>query len=220
MSGPQHPARPLAAMGSLREVREHLGGDRIPCLICGRPFRAVCHHARIAHGISARDYKLRFGLPVSRGVSAPDAREAWGAAIRRTRDAGKITDGRPPGGGQHERPAYTSRDMRRVDPAMVDAILAHVAAGRTLSEACAQPGMPRWSWLHAQLDRDPALQARLDAAIEALPFSQQARMKKLGARFAKAVAARHGQTAAAIAADLGVSGEAVRREIVRQRGRE
>jgi DNA-binding Lrp family transcriptional regulator len=40
-------------------------------------------------------------------------------------------------------------------------------------------------------------------------------MKKLGARFAAAVAARAGQTSAAIAIALGVSKEAVRRQVKR-----
>lgn len=202
-------------MRSLREVREHLGGDRIPCLICGKPFRAVCHHARLAHGISARDYKLRFGLPVSRGVATPEARQAWGAAVARTRDAGRITNGAPPGG-RHAQPTYAA-DLRRIDPAQIDALLSALSAGSTISEACSAPGAPRWTWVHQTLRRDPALLARFDAAIEALPFAQQARMKKLGARFAAAVAERKGQTALAIARALGVSEEAVRRQIVRNR---
>lgn len=201
-------------MRSLLEVREHLGGDRIPCLICGKLYRAVCHHARLAHGISARDYKRRFGLPVSQGVAAPQAREAWGASIRKTREAGRITDGRPPGG-HHPQPAYTARDMRRIDPETINAVLRHVYGGCTLTEACSKPGMPRWTWLHAQMARDDALRARVDAVIEALPFAQQARMKKLGARFAAAVAAHPGSAALAISKALGVSEEAVRRQIKR-----
>jgi hypothetical protein len=201
-------------MRSLLEVREHLGGDRIPCLICGKPFRAVCHHARLAHGISARDYKLRFGLPVSQSVAVPQAREAWGAAIRKTREGGRITDGAPPGG-HHPQPVYATRDMRRIDPESINAVLRHVYMGCTLTEACAKPGMPRWTWLHAQMTRDDTLRARVDAVIESLPFAQQARMKKLGKRFAAAVAARASLTALAIAKELGVSEEAVRRQIKR-----
>jgi hypothetical protein len=201
-------------MRSLLEVREYLGGDRIPCLICGKPYRAVCHHARLAHGISARDYKLRFGLPVSRGVATPEARAAWGAAMIKTREAGSITDGKPPGGAPVQ-PAYVSQDMRRIDPETITRILRLVHQGHTLTEACSRPGLPGWTWMHTQIKRDDTLRARVDAAIEALPFAQRARMKKLGARFAAAVAAHPGRTAAAIAQVLGVSDEAVRRQIKR-----
>ena len=69
--------------------------------------------------------------------------------------------------------------------------------------------------MHAQMRRDDTLRARVDAVIEALPFAQQARMKKLGARFAAAVAAHAGQTALTISRDLGVSEAAVRRQIKR-----
>lgn len=201
-------------MRSLLEVREHLGGDRIPCLICGKPFRAVCHHARLAHGISARDYKTRFGLPVSRGVAMPESRAAWGAAVTKTREAGRITHGQPPGGPQVQ-PAYASKDMRRIDPETINRILRLMHQGHTLTEACNRPELPGWTWMHEQMQRDDSLRARVDAVIEALPFIQQARMKKLGTRFAAAVAAHAGQTALSISKTLGVSEEAVRRQILR-----
>lgn len=202
-------------MRSLLEVREHLGDDRIPCLICGKPFRAVCHHARLAHGISARDYKQQFCLPVSRGVAGPASREAWASSVRKTRVAGRISNGQPPGGPQPQ-PAYTA-DLRRIDPAVIDRLIYALRGGATITEACAAPGMPRWTWVHDTLQRDQIMRAQFAAVIEALPFSQQARMKKLGARFAAAVADRKGWTALAISKDLGVSEEAVRRQILRLR---
>lgn len=204
----------------MRAAAEHVSGDRIPCLICGKLFRAVCHHARLAHGISGRDYKLRFGLPITRGVASPASRAAWRASMLKTRAAGKIEGcNLAPVASRAARqmPAYASQDMRRIDPQEVDTVLHHLRAGSTLTEASKIPGAPRWSWLHAQLEREPELQKRFDAAIEALPFAQQARMKKLGARFSAAVAAMPGRTGAAVAAALGVSEEAARREINRQR---
>lgn len=200
-------------MQSLLEVREHLAGDRIECLICGRHYRAVCHHARLAHGISARDYKLRFGLPVTRGVATADARAAWSAAIKATHESGSIAAPTHRGGG-HKRPPYTA-DLRRLDPSMVDRVIEAIRSGKTITEACSTPGLPRWTWVHYTLSRDPVARARFDAAIEALPFSQQARMKRLGARFAAAVARHPGKTALAISKILGVSEEAVRRQINR-----
>ena len=49
-----------------------LNKDAIACVICGKPFRAVCNHAVLKHGISAREYKLLAGLPLSVGVTTPD----------------------------------------------------------------------------------------------------------------------------------------------------
>lgn len=210
----------IEVMPSHLAAREHISGDRIPCLICGKLFRSVCHHAALAHGISGRDYKLRFGLPVSKGVSAPDSRAAWRDSIVKTRSAGKIIGGNlPPVEFRKPRqmPLYASMDMRRIDPAEIETVLLHVGAGCTLTEACHKPGAPRWTWLHAQLERDQVLQQRFEAVIEALPFGQQARMKKLGRRFSAAVAELKGKTGLAVGIALGVSEEAARREINRQK---
>lgn len=201
-------------MRSVTEVRDHLSGDRIPCLICGRLFRAVGHHVRHAHGISARAYKQRFGLPVSRGVATSDVREVWRESILRTRETGLIQQRQAPKGSHGVLPAYTW-DMPRIDPGLAEKLFAALHSGHTITEAYALPGMPKWTWLHKRLTRDPELQLRLDAVIESLPFAQQARMKKLGARFAAAVDAHAGKTALAISDALGVSQEAVRRQIKR-----
>ena len=48
--------------------------DLIPCSICGKKFRMVCRHAVVAHGISAREYKMQNGLPLSVGVVGPEYR--------------------------------------------------------------------------------------------------------------------------------------------------
>lgn len=207
-------------MRSLREVREHLSGDRVQCLICGKYFLAVCHHARLVHGISAADYKRRFGLPQGRGVISEQVRQKMSSSISRTRATGRLPQSAPP---QHSPdriiPPYARADMRRLDSAAVESILAFVQAGETLTEACAHEGMPAWSWLHGQLGRDSSLKDRFDAVIEALPFEQQARMKKLGKRFAEAVRALddESRTLKQIADALGVSDDAVRRH--RQRNR-
>lgn len=200
----------MSQFTSRREAHAYLAGDRIPCLICGKAYRAVCHHARLAHGVSAREYKQRFGLPLYRGVAAQDAREAWAASIRRSRSEGLLPDRQPPGGAGQQ-PAYAA-DLRRVDPSVAVAqVIEALRAGQTITEACAAPGGPRWTVVHQALKRDAALQLQFDAAIEALPFGLQARMKKLGRRFDEAVAAQPDRTCADLAGELGVSDEAVRR---------
>lgn len=42
--------------------------EKIKCLICGLSFKRVCSHVRLAHGVSAREYKEEFGLDVRRGI--------------------------------------------------------------------------------------------------------------------------------------------------------
>lgn len=204
-------------MRSRREVLEHLSGDRIKCLICGKHFKAVCHHARITHGISAREYKERFGLPVTRGVTGETSRGAWSASMHRTHAAGKLHPTAPEPPTARVQPRYTA-DMHAVDPAeMVTRVSKALKAGATLTKACQQDGVLCWSALHTMLQKDAVLKKRLDAVIEQLPFPQQARMKKLGERFDRAVRERLDMTAKAISDQLGVSEEAVRRTVVRLR---
>lgn len=45
------------------------------CKICNKEFRRVCGHVSQAHGISAREYKERFGFDVGRGLLEDDDRQ-------------------------------------------------------------------------------------------------------------------------------------------------
>jgi hypothetical protein len=50
-------------------------GERVRCAECGRWLRALGHHVR-EHGLTPREYKLRWGLPLQKGLSAPDLARA------------------------------------------------------------------------------------------------------------------------------------------------
>ena len=50
-------------------------GDRVMCHECGRWYAKLAAHAAV-HGLSARQYKLRHGLPLSRSLSPSKLREA------------------------------------------------------------------------------------------------------------------------------------------------
>ena len=50
-------------------------GDRVMCHECGRWYANLAAHAAV-HGLSARQYKLRHGLPLSRSLSPSKLREA------------------------------------------------------------------------------------------------------------------------------------------------
>lgn len=43
---------------------------RVKCEICGLYFNSVCAHANKKHKVSAREYKLRFGLKLTKPVSS------------------------------------------------------------------------------------------------------------------------------------------------------
>ncbi|OJW82873.1 MAG: hypothetical protein BGO66_03030 [Alicycliphilus sp. 69-12] len=208
----QKPSQADGRMASLADVRAYLSGDRIACLICGQQVRGVGGHVRMVHGITAREYKQRFGLPVTRGLEPQDVRQRRAESVAATRAAGRLLQTPPPCDPTRPgKPEYVHHDMRRTTESDVHAIMGWLSAGDTITEACERPGMPSWSALHFYLKRSPEMQSRFDALVESLPFAQQARMKKLGARFRTAADALAGMTCKAAGEALGVSDDVVRR---------
>lgn len=59
---------------SLAAIHEYLHGDRIACLICGRSYKGLLGHIP-KHGISADDYKERFGLPFRTGLTSSGTKD-------------------------------------------------------------------------------------------------------------------------------------------------
>ena len=56
---------------SRKQVSEYFAGDKIECLLCHKTFKAIGgQHLKKKHGISAREYKQKFGLPFSRGLDS------------------------------------------------------------------------------------------------------------------------------------------------------
>src|SRR5262245_9079001 len=59
------------AFKTCRDVERYFGGKTIECLLCGQRFRRGGHLAA-KHEMSVDEYRTRFGLPWSRGLtSAP-----------------------------------------------------------------------------------------------------------------------------------------------------
>jgi hypothetical protein len=53
-----------------REIERYFGGDTIECLICGRHFKRLHTHLAAKHGMAVDEYKRRFGLPWTRGLTS------------------------------------------------------------------------------------------------------------------------------------------------------
>ena len=45
------------------------------CEICGKHFHRVTAHVRQVHGLSAREYKLQFGLDLIKGICSKESAE-------------------------------------------------------------------------------------------------------------------------------------------------
>jgi ROS/MUCR transcriptional regulator protein len=72
-------AKTPQAFKTRRDIDRYFSGDTIECLICGRHFQRLQTHLATKHGIAADDYKKRFGLPWTRGLTsaASLAKSGW-----------------------------------------------------------------------------------------------------------------------------------------------
>lgn len=93
---------------SMADVDAYLGGDRIECLLCKRQFMTLGRHLVREHKVTAREYKIRFGLPLSRALSVPAVRAQRSALLKRRIAAGLATTADP------ARAEKISRIKRRV----------------------------------------------------------------------------------------------------------
>lgn len=59
---------------SLDEVRNYFSGDAIVCLRCGKSYRSLGVHLKMAHSMTDDDYKGMYGLPWSRGLACNESR--------------------------------------------------------------------------------------------------------------------------------------------------
>lgn len=53
------------------QVESYLSQPRIKCLVCGAFFKSLGIHLRL-HGMTADDYRIRFGIPFVCALEAPD----------------------------------------------------------------------------------------------------------------------------------------------------
>ncbi len=58
------------AFKTRRDMERYFSGDTIECLICGRHFKRLQTHLAAKHGVAADEYKRRFGLPWTRGLTS------------------------------------------------------------------------------------------------------------------------------------------------------
>jgi hypothetical protein len=77
-----------------QQVERYFAGNTIECLLCGRWFQKLINHLFYKHGMSADEYKGRFGLPWRRGLVSAKSRSrivaSWTKARReKTRQIAK-----------------------------------------------------------------------------------------------------------------------------------
>jgi hypothetical protein len=80
--------RPFA---SREEVDAYLADDLLECLDCGRRMRFLGGHLPRRHGMTAADYRARWGLPADAPLAGRATRESHAAKARRLIADGRLT---------------------------------------------------------------------------------------------------------------------------------
>lgn len=70
---PLEPERGDGGFGIWGQITDD--GDKLLCHECGRWYQGLGTHIALAHDMTARDYKLAYGLPLTKGLVGPGLRE-------------------------------------------------------------------------------------------------------------------------------------------------
>lgn|SRR3990167_4920457 len=63
-------AAPDKGHGYFGVMLRDLDDDKLQCHVCGKWFRSIANHSRLAHDLKAHDYKFKYGLPLGLGMVA------------------------------------------------------------------------------------------------------------------------------------------------------
>jgi hypothetical protein len=201
------PGYPIEEPFRSREaIIDYLSDDRIICLICGRPFKAMTGHLGAVHEMTADEYKDMYNIPYSYGLARETTRKLLSQAqkdkfesdpkqLERLRKLVKdnakarlsgLTKARPKRDfiiAEHtQRGVNLAGHETEFSDDQKAAFLAALDSGMTQDEAVASVGYSP-SGMYGILRKDKAFKEAVHIAIEAQPFTVQARQQRLGKRF-------------------------------------
>lgn len=72
------------------QVEQYFGAEKIRCLLCGKHFMRLSMHLAAKHSITTDQYKGRFGLPWTRGLTSAQSHANSGWDEKRRQKASKL----------------------------------------------------------------------------------------------------------------------------------
>ena len=72
-----------------RDADRYYGGKTIQCLLCGKRFGRLASHLAAKHHITSDAYRIRFGLPWTRGLTSATSHVNSGWTKKRRAEASK-----------------------------------------------------------------------------------------------------------------------------------
>ena len=83
-------AKTPPAFKTRRDIQRYFGGKTIECLFCGQRFRRLGGHLAAKHQMSVDEYRTRFGLPWTRGLTSAASAASSGWTDKRKAKARKL----------------------------------------------------------------------------------------------------------------------------------
>ena len=213
------------------EIRAYLDEDRLPCLICGRRLTVLAAHLKASHGLTADDYRVRFGIPFSYGLAGRGFRAQAQARMLELRARGAITGPEP----EEVVPRLRAGTKRpRTSPAIRNAnveklmrvhgrrapwqardfeeFVRRVESGRSVAAVGRDSDMPSRQTLFKYLASHPLLKARYDRVRQCQPLAVQVRTRKTGPLYRQTIVRlrKTGMTWAEISAATGIKASTLR----------
>ena len=213
------------------DIRAYLDEDRLPCLICGRRLTVLAAHLRACHGLTADDYRIRFGIPFSYGLAGRSFRRQARARMLDLRAKGAITGPEPDQAvprlrSGHRRagssPAVRNDNVAKLmrvhgrrapwRPEDFEDFVRRVEGGRSVAAVARDSDMPSRQTLFKYLARHPQLKARYDRVRQAQPLAVQVRTRKTGPLYRQTIVRlrKAGMTWAQISAATGIKASTLR----------
>ena len=78
------------AFKTRRDIERYFGGKTIECLFCGQRFRRLGGHLAAKHEMSVDEYRTRFGLPWTRGLTSAASAASSGWTNKRKAKARRL----------------------------------------------------------------------------------------------------------------------------------
>lgn len=228
MSGSPSDVRPFQTKA---EIKAYLGEDRLACLLCGQRLTVLPAHLKARHGMSADDYRIRFGIPFSYGLAGRDFRRKAQARMLELRACGIITGPEPDeiaaklrAGRKRPRtaPALRHDDVEKLmrvhgrrapwSAADFEEFVRRVESGRSVAAVGRDADMPSRQTLFKYLARHPNLKARYDRVRQAQPLAVQVSTRKTGPLYRQTIIRlrKAGMTWAQISAVTGIKASTLR----------
>ncbi len=193
---------------TIEEINNYFDGDRLICLLCGKPFKRLAWHLPKIHGYTEDQYRERYGLPFRRGLTCSKTKEKYSKATKKRMADGTMYLITPKDRAKAHLAAKSQRFQPfRRDLTIKNSLKVHgleveykkedaikvlntmVLEDKLLSEVCKRDETPSQSWMYSLMNKDPSIKGLYEDALEKLSYATLASGEMLPSKFTNEVIA-------------------------------